>query len=336
MMRYIWYKLLVVITVWFLSVSSMLLASPRITWQVHNFMDKDTLIRHTLDYCEPGASGKGVVWDFSNIQVSDKTDKVSWNLQDDSVWCVKERRTSRYYVNRADTLWQVRLQTATTYMDYSMEEVLLKYPMDYGDTLSSNFIATGQHGKLMPIKQHGCNRVCVDATGKLILPDTEYDDVIRIKQMRKIFTQENDTLPLVVERYAWYASMCRYPVLESERMLQNDSVFYSVSFYTPQEKLVETDDSLDDISMEHVFTNASFLPNPVQDRLFIHYELTRNAYVGFALYTPLGVLIHQKGAQIQPVGYHEYSIPMMGQITGSYTLYIFVDDKVIQQVIVKQ
>ena len=329
------FKLLLAVGTFVISTISVLSATPRITWQIHRFVDNDTVIRHTLDYCEPSASGKDIIWDYSNLKLSDKTNKIIYKQQEDSSWCIKERRTTRSYVNKNDTLWQISYETATMYMNYLVAESVLKYPMYYGDTLSSCFVAMGEHGKLMSISCQGHSHICADAVGCLLLPEKSYTDVIRLKQVQTIYQQAHDTMPLIRERYLWYSAGCRYPILESEQLLQRDSVLYQVSFYIPQDKLSDEDELLEETSIEQIFINASFLPNPVQDNLYIRYELTQEAYVGFSLHTPLGVLVHQRSAYLQSAGYHEYSIPMIGQMTGSYTLYIHVDDKVMQEVIVK-
>ena len=84
-----------------------------------------------------------------------------------------------------------------------------------------------------------------------------------------------------VDTYAWYVPQNRYPVFESETSTlhgtQVDTILSAVSFYYPPDYLSgESDRSADDESIEeeilpieNVFTEAEYLPNPVESDLTI-------------------------------------------------------------------
>jgi hypothetical protein len=85
-----------------------------------------------------------------------------------------------------------------------------------------------------------------------------------------------------------------------------------------------------------VFTEASYLPNPVTDNLYVHYTLTRDATIWFSVHSNTGVPLSHTSAEHRITGFNQSVIPMSHLITGTYTVYIHVDDMVLMQTVIKK
>ncbi|GHT18583.1 hypothetical protein FACS189429_5310 [Bacteroidia bacterium] len=85
-----------------------------------------------------------------------------------------------------------------------------------------------------------------------------------------------------------------------------------------------------------VFTAASYLPNPVIDNLTIDYRLTRPAVIWFSVHNNIGTPFCQTPPANRQAGVNQTVIPMSHLMTGTYTVYIHVDDMVMAQVVIKQ
>jgi hypothetical protein len=90
------------------------------------------------------------------------------------------------------------------------------------------------------------------------------------------------------------------------------------------------------LEAEAVFTEATMLPNPVVTNLYINYKLTRSAKIWFTVHNNAGIPVRQTVPQAKPAGYNYTTINMSNTITGTYTVYVHVDDMVLQRVIIKK
>ncbi|HLP04036.1 MAG TPA: hypothetical protein VK152_01280, partial [Paludibacter sp.] len=125
----------------------------------------------------------------------------------------------------------------------------------------------------------------------------------------------------------------------------NDTTVFSTSFYYPpglQISQIQTDPlSSPPLSGEpegaaSVFTEGQYMPNPVVDNLLISYKLTRPAKVWFTLHNNIGVPQCSTSPGNMPEGYNTTTVNMGSLVTGTYTLYVHVDDMVMKQVVVKR
>jgi hypothetical protein len=122
-----------------------------------------------------------------------------------------------------------------------------------------------------------------------------------------------------------------------------DTTVFTTSFYYPPElqtsqvvteALQEQEEILTGI--EAVFTEARMMPNPVRNMLNISYKLTRPATVWFSVHSSSGVPAVQTSPQNQPEGNNSASVNMSHLLTGNYTVYVHVDDMVLQRVVIKK
>ena len=173
------------------------------------------------------------------------------------------------------------------------------------------------------------------------------ENALRVHTARRYVRICEDSLSVSVDTYAWYVPQNRYPVFESETSTlhgtQADTILSAVSFYYPPDYLSgESDRSVDDESIEEeilpiesVFTEAEYLPNPVESDLTIKYKLTRSASVWFTLHSSAGICLRRTPSREEDEGEYSVLVPMSGLMPGVYTLYVHVDDKVLSVNIIK-
>ena len=270
--------------------------------------------------------------------------------------CGKEHKTRYYYRQQNDSLWATGFENSTTYMEYVVPELKLKFPFSYGDTLFSHFEGKGQYSHRLALAVKGFTRVEADAQGELLLPDFEtVKKALRVRTLRHYTETGKDSIEMMLDTYAWYAEGMRYPVFESIKTNlikkarkqgehQTDTTIFNTSFYYPPEKQilqVQTDSLPKQTSEEllgaaAVFTEAQLMPNPVVDNLNINYKLTRQARVWFTVHNNLGIPLCQTSPQNMSEGNNITNINMGGLLTGVYSLYVHVDDMVMRLNVVKQ
>ncbi|MCL2312414.1 MAG: hypothetical protein FWC41_08020, partial [Firmicutes bacterium] len=70
--------------------------------------------------------------------------------------------------------------------------------------------------------------------------------------------------------------------------------------------------------------------------LFITYKLTRPATVWFTVHSNASVPLCQTPQQNLQAGYNQTIIPMSSLPTGTYSVYVHVDNMVLMQTIIKR
>jgi len=334
----------------------------------------DQLVKQQVEYKDPGSSGKNLTWDFRFLQPINEEYAHSYFIPDSTNMirlCGQEHNTRYYFRQQKDSLQAVGYENSTTYMEYPTPELRMRFPFAYGDTLFSYFAGKGQYCHRLELAVKGYTRVEADAQGELLLPKSEtVKKALRVHTLRHYTETGKDSVEMTLDTYSWYAAGIRYPVFESiktilskrtpsqttasaypspsgegaQRAGEVDTTVFSTSFYYPPElqtSQVQTDSISEDtktvdFGAAAVFTEASLMPNPVIDNLYIKYKLVRSAKVWFTVHNNIG--IPQRSTSPQQFGEGEYSttVPMSGLIPGVYSLFVHVDDMVMRLNVVKQ
>jgi len=325
------------------------------------FRAADRITKQQVEFKDPGSSGKDLIWDFSMLQPINEEYKLNYFIPDSSrmdTLCGLEHRTRYYYCQKKDSLWATGFENSTTMMEYLKPELRLRFPFSFGDTLFSRFEGTGQYCHRIDLKVKGYTRIQADAQGELKLPDNVIaKKALRVHTLRYYTETGRDSIDMTLDTYSWYAEGVRYPVFESVKtnLIKHrhtgsgsnangqDTTIFATSFYYPPElqlSQVQTDplpaEKDDKAGAKTVFTEATFLPNPVVSNLQIKYKLTRPAQVWFTVHNNIGVPVCQTTPLQSSEGQHNTTIDMKALITGTYTLYIHVDDMIINKVVVKK
>jgi len=323
----------------------------------------DKLTKQQVEFKDPGSSGRDLHWDFRMIQPINEDYTLDYTLQnptDSSRICGLEHNTRYYYRQQRDSLQAIGYENSTTYMRYTVPELRMHFPVVYGDTLSGIFVGKGEYCHRMSLSVKGYTRIHVDAEGELLLPQCEtVKKALRVRTLRHYTETGKDSVEMTLDTYSWYASGIRYPVFESIKTTLskkgdrkdetgeslNDSTIFTTSFYYPPEKQiseVKTDPiSSSPLSGESegassVFTEANYMPNPVETDLQISYKLTRAAKVWFTVHNNVGVPQCSTSPENASQGYNSTIINMTNMITGTYALYVHVDDMVMRKMVVKK
>ena len=323
----------------------------------------DSLYKYQIEFKDPGSVGKELEWDFTHIQIINDhyLIKYFWlDTVDTTKLCGMEHRTRYYYRQQSDSLWATGFENHTTKMDYTTPELKMKFPFAYGDTLFSTFEGKGVYSNMLNLYSRGYTRVKADAEGMLKLPDLK-GKALRVHSQRHYTevkanqnrfqipvangatnTLSNDTLRMTLDTYSWYVQDIRYPVFESiktaiHRAGQDTTVFHTSFYYTPEELPADANLEKPEIpKIEQVFTEATMLPNPVINDLLIDYKLTRSALIRFSVHNNIGIPMRRTIQRNLPSGRHYETIPMGGLGTGTYTVYVHVDDMVMSRVVIKR
>ena len=336
------------------------LAQPAIKYDRHALRVGDYLTKQQVEYKDPGSNGRNLIWDFRFLQPIDENYIVQYSqAQDTSVICGLEHNTRYYYRQKADSLFALGYENNTTIMTYNKPELKLKFPFAYGDTLYSEFEGQGEYGRRLPLAVKGWTRVHADATGELLMPDGTVNNAIRVHTLRHYTETKRSAAEITLDIYQWYACGVRYPVFESVKTIfhpvgnyqynneynhtsAGDSVVFTTSFYYPPELQLHFSEGEEesplkgDLGVFAVFTEANLQPNPVVSMLTIDYKLTRTAQIWFTLHSNQGIILRSTPPVQQNEGYNQTTINMNGLLTGIYTLYVHVDNMVMQMNVIKQ
>ena len=332
----------------------------RLTTDRNAYRSADRIVKQQVAFKDPGSAGKELTWDFRTLQPINEEYKLDYFIPDSTrmdTLCGMEHNTRYYYFQKRDSLWSIGFENSTTLMEYLKPELKLRFPFGYGDTLRSNFEGKGQYSHRLDLKVKGYTRVEADAEGELLLPDFEtVKRALRVHTLRYYTQTGRDSTEMILDTYAWYAEGIRYPVFESIKTnlikkvrkqgeQSKDTTVFTTSFYYPPElqtSQVQTDSiystplSGEPEGAASIFTEATMLPNPVVSNLYINYKLTRPATIWFSVHNNAGIPVRQTTPKALHAGYNYATINMSNNLTGTYTIYVHVDDMVMQRVVVKK
>jgi hypothetical protein len=337
--------------------------SQKLTTDRNAYRAADHVVKQQVEFKDPGSSGRGLFWDFSMLQSINEEYELKYFIPDSTnmtCLCGIEHNTRYYYHQQQDSIWATGFENSTTFMEYIVPELRMKFMYAYGDTLFSYFTGYGEYCHRIPLKIKGYTRTVADAEGDLLLPKSEkVKKALRIHTLRYYTQTGKDSLEMTLDTYAWYATGIRYPVFESvkttvskilkkqnenEAASRKDTTVFSTSFYYPPElqtSQIQTDTIPVDkteviLGIAAIFTEAQLMPNPVADNLYINFKLTRPANVWFTVHNNIGIPLCQNSPQNLSEGYNSAAVNMSNLITGVYSLYVHVDDMVMRINVVKK
>lgn len=176
-----------------------------------------------------------------------------------------------YYSISGDSLFCRGFENPTTLMMNEQPELLMKFPVNYGDSTFGYYNGNGRYCDRLRISAMGTTFSKADAYGMMVLPGGDtLKNVIRVHTIKKIADATetviagsdpqssvqnrvspdsihhrlaNDSVLLSVETYRWYARGYRYPIFETVKSITDkqgeERKFFDVAFfYPPQEHYV--------------------------------------------------------------------------------------------------
>jgi hypothetical protein len=207
-----------------------------------------------------GSSGPSITWDFSMLGSADK-DTLYYNptgtmcSSSAALFATTNAYPCQNYEHFADndslTLYaQQGYQSAQNYTD---DKLMLRYPLaynqtPYADTFVATLITSGSDFDV-----YGWQLISADGYGTLVLPDSTYSDVLRVRKQvthgQKLLGSSGPYFFYVQDIYEWYTDSCRTPLLRV-----SNAVNLAVA------------------GTENEEVNVSVFPNPVRDVLYVSFS----------------------------------------------------------------
>lgn len=238
-----------------------------------NAVRSDKLEKQQLDYHFQGPSGPKVIWDFHQLEATDKSYPLRYYIDeyDSTGYIGVEHNTAYHYRKTGDSILLAKYANRMLSINYSKPELRLKYPFHYGDSLQSHFKGSGYYSHSIPMQLSGKSKVKADGWGMLVIPGGDtLKQVLRVNTLRvcKLVTGADST-EVAYDGYSWYARGCRYPILETIHTTlnkDNEKHFAVTFFYPPESHKYELDeDAINNAELESML--LSYEVNPEIDSL---------------------------------------------------------------------
>jgi len=147
----------------------------------------DEIIKRQVEYKDPGRSGEHVLWDFGKLKTTNDEYKLFYRIGKDSLLAGIEHRTIYYHSLTNDSLLLWGYENYTTLMENEQPELLLRFPVNYGDSTFCRYNGNGKYSDRLKISAMGTVTTKADARGMMILPDSDtLKNVLRVHTVKKI------------------------------------------------------------------------------------------------------------------------------------------------------
>ncbi len=323
----------------------------------------DKLYKQQIEYKESGRSGADVLWDISKMDIVNKKYRLSYSEMPSSPNIVAgtEHDTRYYYEQSKDSIVLTGYENNMTKISYDSPELLLKFPMRYGSSVSGEIHGKGKYCERYTVNTSGTYKTVADAYGMLILPEGDtLRNVLRLHtvkhQYEKIDSMDNNGDIVTSDTYRWYAAGYRYPIFETVRTAKGQSSnakdAYTTAYYCSPSGQVSLDLDDDNISLRERLSqvgsvdggksgdNVGFKYNisNVSDgtKVNFDYYLSRESTVEYGLYTAGGITIYHHIHGTEGAGEYNCSIDMDSCQRGIYVFHIDVNGKKYIERIVKK
>jgi hypothetical protein len=294
------------------------------------FRANDVLIKQQVSYKDPGRTGANVLWDFSQLDVVNDEYELFYSTENDTIITGMEHLTLYHYSLQNDSLLLWGFENQTTKLKNKQPELLLHFPVAYGDTVGSYFYGHGKYGNRLELEAMGSIETATDAYGMMILPDKDtLKQVLRTRTLKVIAKESkpisetyyvkdtaqivfpldsiqyhltNDSVLFMVETFRWYEKGYRYPVFETVRSWEqypagDASEFLATAFFYPPQEHYYLDDDEENLAVLDSLENESNASNTVIDpwqglSYNIYPNPVKSAPLEVELYLPQPATIH--------------------------------------------
>ncbi len=203
----------------------MLSAHGQVNLAEMDITSSDSLQKSRISFFSPGTGGMNRIWDFSQKLSSDGSVQVMFQKDSAEVLSVAEPTRIAYYLFTDGSLKQFAGESPTDRRDYTIPKLTMKFPLVYGDSVSSPFRCDGVYCGDHPYRESGMTTVKVDAAGSIVLAENDtLRDVKRVHTVNSyticmdISYEALDTAAtrqVIEERYEWYLPGSHYPIIEN-------------------------------------------------------------------------------------------------------------------------
>ena len=264
--------------------------------ELNSFRPDDVLYKQQVSYKDPGRTGGNVLWDFSQLEVANDEYELHYFAGENNTVTSMEHLTLYHYDFRNDSLLLLGFENQTTQLKNKQPELLLHFPVNYGDTIGSYFYGHGKYGNRLELDEMGTIETTADSYGMMILPSKDtLKHVLRTRTLKTIseknrpisemyyvkdtaniwisadsidFRIQTDSVLFVVETFRWYEKGYRYPVFETVRSWEQhidslDHEFLATAFfYPPQEQYFLAEDEENMAVLEEMEAGSDTIVDP--------------------------------------------------------------------------
>lgn len=177
----------------------------------------------------PGERGTGRVWHMPDA-ADDSDHRRTYLMKGDTLVCLEYPEYLTFDAT-SDTVRLTSAENREMRVDYDQSPPVLRFPMQYGDSIASPTSGRGLYGKRIHIGHRGNAYIVADGTGSLTDGTDTLRHVLRIHshhEYRRFMSPDTaqvsawmnanvaaDSLPVFTdERHSWYRAGSRYPVME--------------------------------------------------------------------------------------------------------------------------
>ena len=317
----------------------------------------DRITSQAVGISNVGDGGKGIVWDFSEIDVyDDMRTYVYAGENEDSVIRVSRKSAETYIISR-DSLLIISAEDRLRRADFDIPLLRMSYPLAYGDSVNAPFSARGTYCDRRYFTITGQTTTKADGWGRLLLPDgSKFDNVLRVKAMRHAdLSMSRDTTVVgmgdkrhITElTYEWYVPGYRYPLLEIMERISFDEQGERIA--SASEAWMTTPGGIDatgDILNETIRANGTYEEYSKQtdkqeccglltdygisvngNTVIADYTLASDADITFLVSDVSGVIYKHSAYNGVKAGAHTETMDCSGLRKGQYILYINVSGR---------
>jgi hypothetical protein len=243
---------------------------------------EDIIIKQQIEYKDPGRTGANVLWDFSRQNIVNDEYELFYSEANDTMIIGTEHETHYRYALSNDSLLLWGFDNPTTKLYNVQPELLLKFPVNYGDTVKDYYYAHGKYGNRLEMDVMGTLETGADSYGMMILPNKDtLRHVLRTHSIKYIVEDTRpisnsyyaklesplhispdsidrriagDSVLFVVETFRWYEKGYRYPIFETVRSWEQhsgagDYEFLATAFFYPPQDHYYLEDDADNLAL---------------------------------------------------------------------------------------
>lgn len=315
---------------------SLLFSQVTMTKATHGLVSGQTNNAWMVTYQQPGAAGKNVIWDFSNVELKDNmlsTSDIEGNFGESNVRAIRDDGYTFFFNVTDKGNEYTGYEVGNRKMLYDKPILKTIYPQKFNTRFSGSFsgnIYTEGSDKVMHVE--GTYSTHADAWGTLLLPDGISFQALRVRT-----TESNGQMELV--KYLWYTQENRYPVFVTMEnyAIANDGttrhLIFSSSFLNAN--INKSDNNY--TGMQNIAASPyKVFPNPFKNEIRMSYNLPEKMNVAISLYDANGAKLvtlvseDQSGNQIVSQDVSKYA-----QLPGVYILKIQLGGKVYTEKLMK-
>jgi len=337
-------------------------AQTSVTSKYNGYRDGDKLYRIVVNDAPPGNRGENCVWVLPSAKKDGNVFKQAIYLKNDSLTIVEGDLMLHYHAT--DKEMSMRgFQTRDLYsiQDRALPE--LKYPFTYGDSIDGAYSRKTTYFDTFSIEGKGsCYTVC-DGWGVLTDGDETLKDVLRVHHHNTIISEydnaDDDTVEHIVsevteDKYLWYCSGCRYPVMDTRiiNCKENGKVVSDTTFtslYMPElqlselayddanSQLIALKEALENSSNQESSDNDDETPFPItmsatlqpgHCEMLLNYTVAEDTDATFYAYDLAGRLLgFAAHASLNKGEYHEMMVLKSQPVNGIVMLTMVAGDR---------